>query len=340
MFIKLALQRSNDLAILVGLVYVLNGLWDDIASERKWISIAAATTLVSPFLLHPGFPVLHTLVLTAPAWKIFTHEGTGKRLRNWIVPAFALCFGGLIFAYKLTGIAGTWKSGAYTGGKYLLGALLILSAWVVTQRLMMRYVNSGKLMRSVTIGMVVVLAVLWLQHKEMRPEQRNLAASYQQVQLWARENTKNEALFMTDPTIYYGWRDFSQRSSFGNLREWLYAGWCYTSDFTIYQEGMKRFREFSLDIEPFLHEKPPLNGFYKLSDAVEKRYYTLGDEWRNRLAKRYGIDYFVLIKQRMTGLTRMSIAFENDLFLVLEPAPVRIKHAAETVSVNRGQSLL
>ena len=68
------------------------------------------------------------------------------------------------------------------------------------------------------------------------------------VQLWAKNNTANDALFMPDPTHYYGWRDFSERSSFGNLRDWGYSSFAYNSDYEIYLEGKKRLAEFGFDI--------------------------------------------------------------------------------------------
>ena len=87
---------------------------------------------------------------------------------------------------------------------------------------------------------------------------------------------------MVDPAIYYGWREFSQRSSFGNLREWTY-NWANSNDYATYQEGMKRFGEFGVALEPYLHFSPPIRGFDALSGEVEKRYLTLvKGVWRDQ----------------------------------------------------------
>jgi len=55
-----------------------------------------------------------------------------------------------------------------------------------------------------------------------------------------KNNTSQDSLFMYDPsTSSFGWRDFSERKRFGNIREWGYSVFVYTSDFKIYQDGIE-----------------------------------------------------------------------------------------------------
>jgi len=124
---------------------------------------------------------------------------------------------------------------------------------------------------------------------------------------------------MVDPTIYYSWRDYSHRSSFGNLREWILLSCCvYESDFDVYQEGMRRFREFQLDIDEYLEVEPSLLGFRQLNDAIRERYYSLDDSWRLNINQAYDVDYFVLLKDRMKYNGDLPIIYQNDGFVVLK----------------------
>jgi hypothetical protein len=63
--------------------------------------------------------------------------------------------------------------------------------------------------------------------------------------------------------------------------------------------------------------RPPKAGFAPLNDKVSENYYAFGDDWRLSLAKRYGINYLVLIKERIVQQSRLPVAYENDRFLVL-----------------------
>lgn len=126
---------------------------------------------------------------------------------------------------------------------------------------------------------------------------------------------------MPDPTQYYGWRDFSQRSSFGNVREWLHTSWLYDSRVERYQEGMRRFGEFKIDLGPYLRNQPPVKGMNQLTDEVRRRYYTASDEWRIDLSKRYGIDYFIFERSRMRAPTTLKVVYQNDHFVICAAAP-------------------
>ena len=91
------------------------------------------------------------------------------------------------------------------------------------------------------VGVVTGLlcaAVWWVGQSRPSPQMRAWCRDYRDTQVWARENTPRDALFLVDPVVRhpgvgYGWRDYSRRSSFGNLREWLYAGWSYSSDHAV-----------------------------------------------------------------------------------------------------------
>ena len=76
-------------------------------------------------------------------------------------------------------------------------------------------------------------------------------------------------------------------------------------------------------MEPYLRYRPPLRGFGVLSDEVSTRYHQADDGWRMRLARQYGIAYFVMDKNKMREpvvVTAASFqrAYENKDFVVLK----------------------
>ena len=318
--VKLSLHRANDLVVLTGLIYVVNGLWKEIESGHLWQKIIAASILISPFVLKPGFPLLYSILLTLPAWNSIIKRER-RDVRNWIVILLSIGSVILLGIYAITGMAGKWTSVAYTGfgSRLFLYTTLLFGVLFVFIEALKKYNIKIWVTQLAALLLITGLALNWTKHQAMSSEQVRLASDYKQVQLWAKDNTLRNALFMQDPTIYYGWRDYSQRSSFGNLREWLLNSWQYNSDANAFYEGMKRFNEFGIDINKYIHPNPSIYKFDILSQEVKRRFYSLGDDWRLELAKKYGIDYFVLIKDEITEPSNLKVAYENEHFLVLKP---------------------
>jgi hypothetical protein len=142
-----------------------------------------------------------------------------------------------------------------------------------------------------------------------------LGEAYLSAQLWAKENTAPSALFLVDPTIYYGWGDFPQRSSFGNMREWLHTSWLYDPKKENYEEGLRRAAEFGYSPPGYLNESPPLKGFDRIDAVVGERFYTSDAEWFRALAKKYSLDYIVMKKERVKVRLLLPVAYENEFFV-------------------------
>ena len=158
-----------------------------------------------------------------------------------------------------------------------------------------------------TVGAVAVLALVWDGLSVPLP---TTDATIPSVYARLGEDRGNYAI-LTLP--------FGLRSSFGTLREWLYTAWCYGSDYTVCQEGLRRFGELGLRLDDYLG--PPR--FRTLASDAEARYYGADDAWRRDLAERYGVDYFVSSKIKLLKIrTALPVAFENARFVIhaAEPA--------------------
>jgi hypothetical protein len=160
-------------------------------------------------------------------------------------------------------------------------------------------------------------AVSFMTSQKNSQEAVQRVAAFKDVQLWARDHTQPTALFMVDPNIEYGWRDFSLRSSFGTPREWLYTWTATNNNFRAYEEGRRRFAEFGLRVEDYFGRKPSLSGLSEMARDVKDRYYGLGDDWRRGLASRYGVDYFVVKNSLMKVQSNLPVAYHNDYYTVL-----------------------
>jgi hypothetical protein len=148
-----------------------------------------------------------------------------------------------------------------------------------------------------------------------------ISKSYFDVQLWAKKNTSPTALFMPEPHHYYGWRDFSERSSFGNLREWLYTSINYNPEKKVYLEGLKRANEFGIDIDHFNNGE--IKNWADLSKKIESNiknnYVNMKSEKISDICKRYDIDYFIVKKNQNNILdlyNNFSVAFQNECYVV------------------------
>jgi TPR repeat protein len=151
-------------------------------------------------------------------------------------------------------------------------------------------------------------------------------SDYMAVQLWAKDHTPPDALFMPDPSILYGWRDFANRSSFGNIREWGFVAIAYTPDNAKYLEGKNRLKIFGIDIDGITEEQIRNSKTRVLGDQLvlqaKARFYSSTPSDLQALCDAYGIDYFIMEKkslpaQRFKQMTdSFQTAFQNDSFIV------------------------
>ena len=131
---------------------------------------------------------------------------------------------------------------------------------------------------------------------------------------------------MPDPAHKYGWRDFSERSSFGTFREWGYCAILYNSDYKVYQEGIRRMKEFGVDIEKITEEDLGKSNSMvyrsKLNKDTRLSYYNMSVNRLQKLCKEYSIDYFIMnraylkLSHLLSLFEKFKIAYVNNHFLV------------------------
>ena len=195
--------------------------------------------------------------------------------------------------------------------------LMTLHRWPIWLRLGMGADQTRR------VGVTCVLlccAVLWsIGTRWQDRDYLDRAADYKNVQLWAKENTDKTALFMVDPCINYGWRDFSHRSSIGTPREWYMTGWLYVSDKQRFDKGVAIGDSFGLDLRPYLPrqgEKPTINGRDVCRMATDL-YYDPGMGSLRNIARDYDVDYFVFESEKMQGFADLPTAYNNARYRVI-----------------------
>ena len=171
----------------------------------------------------------------------------------------------------------------------------------------------------------ITSAAIW--SKENRTLSANETAkgnAFKEVQLWAKKNTDKEALFMTDPTMRYGWRDFSQRSSFGTLQEWYKTGWLYSGNQIVFNEGIERGRRLGIEeLAPERSEGRPRSEFIsKAHTRALLTFYKPDGKDLASIANDYDIQYVVMDKRKAENsgaIPPWLISFENKYYAVLIP---------------------
>lgn len=149
---------------------------------------------------------------------------------------------------------------------------------------------------------------------------------YKDAQLWAKNNTSISSLFLTPPNYAYGWRDFSRRSSFGTMQEWLKTAWLYNNDNHIFQLGLSRALMFTNDIMPSLRDQEhnPLREGGKLVNLAVMTFYNPDIDKLKEIVKKNNIAYIVFDKhdaKKYGAIPSWKNAYSNRYYVILK-APV------------------
>ena len=312
--IRLSLIRASDMLILVGLAVVVAGLLSELEKGRFFQAALASGLLLAPFI-GPPTPIAYVILIIVSQLHLL--QPSKCTLNDKIALTFVIVFGVFLVTYHQLGFVHVEYETIYIGHKQLWLITLYVGIGVLVADHVRRF--SG-ILRQVWFAAVMVIvlskALYWSGTINLGPRDKPLGEAYLNAQLWAKQNTPAVSLFLVDPTIYYGWRDFSERSSFGNMREWLHTSWLYDSKRENYEEGLRRASEFGYSPPDFLHESPPLKGFDKIDALVGACFYSSDADWFTALAKKYSINYIVMKKDRVKARLFLPVVYENEFFVI------------------------
>lgn len=203
----------------------------------------------------------------------------------------------------------------------LASILSTIDRWPTWTRLYLS-VKLSRLLGVTTI--FLVCASVWAHsHKWLDAAFLEKAAYYKAVQDWAKRNTHNTSLFMVDPCINYGWRDFSHRSSIGTPREWYMTGWLYISKKERFLRGIEIGDTFGLNLRPILPkrgERRDVNSG-KVCEMATELYYNPEMSSVRNVADRYNVNYFVFDKHKIDKVVywpKINPIFENSQYWVIQ----------------------
>ena len=284
--IKLSLHRASGLMAIIGVVMAARGLVNDVLAGPR-VRQALAVALLASLFLRTGLPLALSLLIVALDRFPAPRDGIALPWQR-----ASIILGGIALAlsagYLAAGWIGSYQRPAYLGDPR--AALVFLGYFVVAVAIgrpsLARF--RMELAAGALVVTIVLFVVLWQEHRHMtRSEEAAFARDFKEAQLWARKSTPEGALFMVDPTIYYGWRDYSRRSSFGNMREWLMTSWLYDSDLGRFEEGRRRYEAFGVLLSDYLDKPPRAGAYHELSRELEERFYALDEKSLCAITQRF-----------------------------------------------------
>ncbi len=352
--IKISLQRSTGLITFFGILYLIYYLFRKMDGGNIFTVFLATYSLLVFVFAKPGIAILPLFLLLYLDIK----EGQLGPLKidyNGIIIVKSIYYMAvtLLILLTLTSIfknnleiadsifVRLWTPLQYfnpfysfdfliRGGGFkvcpIFKYLLVYSALFTGLVVVFRSTNNRVLnILLINIFVVMLLSTLWYLERNNYLRWHNryskVASSYLDVQLWAQKNTSSDALFMPDPSHSYGWRDFSERSSFGNLREWGYCAISYNPDYKIYQDGIERMNEFGIDIEKITEEDLKDSKAFIYGDKLRKdirlKFYNMKARQFKALSRKYKINYVVMKKKyHQNEFDAFKVAYENKYYIM------------------------
>ncbi len=162
------------------------------------------------------------------------------------------------------------------------------------------------------------LSFFWVTNRVPTESTVEYGRNYLSSQIWAKNNTATQSNFFVDPSILYGWRDFSERSSFGNFREWLHTSWLYDSKYEAFVEGMRRFDLLKISLQPYLEKPIKQINHDKLFADVQKSFYNFSEQDLRHICLDNKLSYVVMQKKMISRELKLKTAFENKDFIIYD----------------------
>lgn len=187
-------------------------------------------------------------------------------------------------------------------------------------------VHRGNIGVALSLSALLMLCLNWsISYKKLDDGYLERAEHYRDVQSWASDNTGKTDVFQVDPCFGHGWREFSKRSSFGTIEEWMKTSFLYLSDVEQLHEGVNRARLFDIDLDE-MRQAQELNFVWDASSNMCKRarnvYYQMRQPLVHKLRSEYCVRYLVfdniLLASQGPEHPQLNVVFENVHFSVFE----------------------
>jgi hypothetical protein len=353
-FVTLSLQRSTGMISFFGVLYLVYYLFKKINYGNAAVTFIAVYSLLTLVFAKPGIVLLPLLILfyndiSENQLGLFNFSYRKRKIIKIIyvfaiIPVLLISFVSILNMYyeaATVAFGYLWTPLQYVnpfhnfdfllrGGSFkvqttflylilfaALSACLIKSIISINSRIFNILITSF----IIIVSLSGVWYLEWNKYLKWHNKYSEDSSAYFDLQLWAKNNTDGDSLFLPDPSHNYGWRDFSERSSFGNLREWGYTNIAYNPDYGLYQEGLSRMRQFGIDIDKLTYKdiKNSVKFSYgsKLVREIQKNYYALSAQQLKNITIRNEINYAIMKKKyQIKKYDLLEIAFENDHYVV------------------------
>lgn len=318
--IKLSLHRASNFMVAIALIPISIKLWNDIFNAKILFRCIALYLILSPFIDYrmPGFALFFTLIYATQLIIEVIEAGSSKKIFVvfviWFTGLFALIFSAAPDYY--TKIIEPSNDGIKLIA--ILSVLLIIIKYFFSDKL--KY-----LMNNVKVIFLIVLSFFVIRENIDRTSnyRSEFSAAIYDIQIWTKNNTKENALLMADPTISAGWRDISERANFGNVYEWLHSSWLYNSDPYLHKEGLRRAALFGINIPKIM--KTEISNFqerYRILNNIRTKmrntyYQPSNKNFYKNLSENEKIDFFVFENKYLLNKPKgLEEIYKNKYFSI------------------------
>lgn len=311
--VKLALHRASSVALLIGAIVLVPRLAGDVISGSIVRAPLAAALLLLSFWRDHGPPILLCVLFAAVV--LVEERARLQRVERALLVAAIIVVVALVAVFYRTGAMPAVFVNANLGFAtlreplFLIALVLAALAWLLRLPVVLALAFAGG-------------AFAWTPQADLLrdPGELQRAQAFLEVQQWASANTPPDALFMIDPAYAYGWREISERPSFGTLREWLYSGWIYDTKAPVFDEGLKRAKWLGLDLGRYLGRSDVAVAYGEMWQQARNNYDSMDAGRLKEGAATFGISYFVFDRRNAPTLPNLPVVFENERYAVLSAA--------------------
>ncbi len=314
--IQLALPRGVSFMMILCLPIAVDNLLSIITSKNVFLSLLALLVLVSPFVGSYGFPVVGVWIISMAFIFNDDHFLLARKWCGFILLISMIYVSWLVLAKSIlvmnAGFVGPFSS-------YGVFCFILVFFFLYRQN----KISSFKAVSLFLIFSFVVFVSGNILLRNNNYYKKSYYIDFKHAQKWANKNTHANSLFMNDPTHSYGWRDYSERSSYGCLREWIHNCIVYEQNAKLFKEGLRRVRLLGIDPEEYLQRSLRAGGksvsteYSELFRDVREKYYSLSDDHLQSLAVQEGIDFFIFEKKQLKHDVNLPVAYENDHYLIV-----------------------